>query len=555
MIRSLIITIAIYLAVSTGISYWVYQNAFQSRLEIERARGEVRLSEATSRLRGQLDVYRALANLVGRDSELETVLKLGSSTAIKNKLSQLSLTYGAGEINLADVHGRVVASSDTDSDKKRRPYSSSLINAALNGRLGSEQAIEENQRLFRFSMGVRESDGGGTIIGAIVVSVDLAALEFEWPVSPEPIIFLDADNRIFSANRPELLLLRADEGPEQARLPLEQITRTGDTPLWRFGTGDISEVQVLSHYVPHLNLTAQILLDTVDARATAQLRLMLAAALLLALGLVGTVFLQQRRRLTLESQHSATLEARVESRTAELRAAQDELVEASKLAALGRLSAGVSHELNQPLATIMNFAENGRRFVERGRPEKAEENLGEITKQVRRITRIIGNLRAFARQEITPTEVIDLGEVVNDAIELSKADLEQAKVQLSINIPSEPVMVIGGLVRLEQVVLNLISNAVDAMQTKPEKVLTVALTASERIARIAISDTGGGIEEPDRVFEPFYTTKELGASKGLGMGLALSHGIIGLFEGQLSCKNIETGAQFVIALPLVEDSK
>ena len=197
MIRSLIITIAIYLAVSTGISYWVYQNAFQSRLEIERARGEVRLSEATSRLRGQLDVYRALANLVGRDSELETVLKLGSSTAIKNKLSQLSLTYGAGEINLADVHGRVVASSDTDSDKKRRPYSSSLINAALNGRLGSEQAIEENQRLFRFSMGVRESDGGGTIIGAIVVSVDLAALEFEWPVSPEPIIFLDADNRIF----------------------------------------------------------------------------------------------------------------------------------------------------------------------------------------------------------------------------------------------------------------------------------------------------------------------------------------------------------------------
>jgi len=555
LIRSLIITIAIYLAVSTGISYWVYQNAFQSRLEIERARGEVRLSEATSRLRGQLDVYRALANLVGRDSELETVLKLGSSTAIKNKLSQLSLTYGAGEINLADVHGRVVASSDTDSDKKRRPYSSSLINAALNGRLGSEQAIEENQRLFRFSMGVRESDGGGTIIGAIVVSVDLAALEFEWPVSPEPIIFLDADNRIFSANRPELLLLRADEGPEQARLPLEQITRTGDTPLWRFGTGDISEVQVLSHYVPHLNLTAQILLDTVDARATAQLRLMLAAALLLALGLVGTVFLQQRRRLTLESQHSATLEARVESRTAELRAAQDELVEASKLAALGRLSAGVSHELNQPLATIMNFAENGRRFVERGRPEKAEENLGEITKQVRRITRIIGNLRAFARQEITPTEVIDLGEVVNDAIELSKADLEQAKVQLSINIPSEPVMVIGGLVRLEQVVLNLISNAVDAMQTKPEKVLTVALTASERIARIAISDTGGGIEEPDRVFEPFYTTKELGASKGLGMGLALSHGIIGLFEGQLSCKNIETGAQFVIALPLVEDSK
>ena len=277
--------------------------------------------------------------------------------------------------------------------------------------------------------------------------------------------------------------------------------------------------------------------------------------MLLALGLVGTVFLQQRRRLTLESQHSATLEARVESRTAELRAAQDELVEASKLAALGRLSAGVSHELNQPLATIMNFAENGRRFVERGRPEKAEENLGEITKQVRRITRIIGNLRAFARQEITPTEVIDLGEVVNDAIELSKADLEQAKVQLSINIPSEPVMVIGGLVRLEQVVLNLISNAVDAMQTKPEKVLTVALTASERIARIAISDTGGGIEEPDRVFEPFYTTKELGASKGLGMGLALSHGIIGLFEGQLSCKNIETGAQFVIALPLVEDSK
>ena len=277
-------------------------------------------------------------------------------------------------------------------------------------------------------------------------------------------------------------------------------------------------------------------------------------ALATALGLVGAVAFQQRRRFALEAQHSAELEARVEARTAELRLAQDELVAASKLAALGRLSAGVSHELNQPLAAILNFAENGQKFLQRQKTELAAENLEMISDQVRRMTRIIGNLRAFARQEVMPTDTVDLAEVVRSALTMLEDDLKAASTKAVEKLPTGSVHVLAGQVRLEQVVMNLVSNAIDAMQGQKQKVLTVELTVSDEDAVLIVSDTGPGIAEPDRVFEPFYTTKDLGSSKGLGMGLALAYGITARFGGQLTCRNTGEGAEFTMTLPLEDGS-
>ncbi len=550
MIRTLTFSIGLYLTLSIGVSVWIYQNAFQAELAADRIRGDVRLSEATSRLRGQFDVYRALANLVAHDPELDDALTIGVSDDIKLKLSRLKLTYGAWKIDLVDPMGLVIASSDPP--RRGRSYSTGLISAALNGRLGQEQAVEDGHRLIRFSRGVRSE--AGNIVGGVIISTSLASLEFEWPVSPETILFVDQAGFTFSANRPELLLLSTSEDPESARLPLFLKGGFTAVQLWQFTSDGMVEVQVLSRFVPYLDMTAQILLDTAQARSTAQLRTMLAAALLLVIGLIGTVFMQQRRRLALESQHSATLEARVETRTAELRAAQDELVETSKLAALGRLSAGISHELNQPLAVILNFAENGRRFLEKKRVDKAFGNFVEISNQIRRITRIIGNLRAFARQEVSPSDFVGLSGITSRSLHLMEDDLSEAGIHVTQDLPDVPVPVLAGKVRLEQVVLNLVSNAVDAMQNSEEKVLSVVLSTADGRAQLTVSDTGSGIKEPDRVFEPFYTTKELGSSKGLGMGLALSYGIVKRFGGQLSCRNIQSGAQFTMTLPLAEQT-
>lgn len=553
MVRSLVIGFGVYAVLSVGIAAWVYFDAFEIALEEDRIAGRVRLLETSSRLRGQLDVYRALVNIAAKDPDMADALNGLARESVDDGLSVLSLTYGARDVDLADSIGRIVASSAPD--RVGEAYKAPLIQAALNGRLGYAVEMEDGERLIRFSRGV--VDDTGNAVGAAIVSANLAALEFQWPVTPEPVIFFDEDGLSMSSNRPDLLLLSTAQDASTGRFPMTTPVRTAGADLSRFTpvVGRVREVQTLSTDIPQLQMSGKILLDTENARTFAFLRSGLAGALMVALGLIAAIFIQQRRRLALESRHSATLEERVEARTAELRAAQDELVEASNLAALGRLSAGVSHELNQPLGAILNFAENGRRLIERSRTDEASDNLSRIADQVRRINRIIGNLRAFARQEHAPADRIDLVDVTNRALELMQSEIATAGASADIILPDHPVHVMAGKVRLEQVVLNLVSNALDAMQGADDKVLSVELTVPGSEAALCVRDTGTGIKEPERVFEPFYTTKELGSSKGLGMGLALSFGLVTRFGGQLSCRNLPKGAEFTITLPIAEESQ
>ncbi len=553
MVRSLVVGFGVYAILSAGVAAWVYFDALETALEEDRIAGKVRLLEAASRLRGQLDVYRALVNIAADDPGMVRAFDAVAPEKVDDDLSKLSLTYGAWEVDLTDPQGKILASSAPE--RVGYSYAPGLIKAALNGRLGYAIDIEDGERLIRFSRGVVDPDN--VMLGTAVVSANLAALEFQWPVTPEPVIFFNDHGLSMSANRPDLLLLSASVDGGDFRFPVTSSTRTVGTDLSIFAPvrGKVREVQTLSTDIPQLEMTGKILLDTKNARDFALLRMGLAAALMVALGLIAAIFVQQRRRLALESRHSATLEERVEARTAELRAAQDELVEASNLAALGRLSAGISHELNQPLGAILNYAENGKRLIERARTSEAEDNLSQIADQVRRITRIIGNLRAFARQEHAPSDRIDLVDVTKRALELMQNEVATAGVQADIILPGHPVYVMAGKVRLEQVVLNLVSNALDAMQGAEHKILSVELKERGSDAALSVRDTGTGIKEPERVFEPFYTTKELGSSKGLGMGLALSFGLVTRFGGQLSCRNLSKGAEFTITLPIAEENQ
>ncbi|MEM7464749.1 MAG: ATP-binding protein [Pseudomonadota bacterium] len=526
----------------------MYHDAFETALEVDREAGSVRLSEASSRLRGQLDVYRVLANVAADEPIMALAAVDPEKFDVSNDLAKLNLKYGAHEIELTDPDGNVIASSS--SGQESNDYPPGLIRAAINGRLGYSVELDGDDRLVRFSRGI--NIGGEQPLGVIVVSTNLAALEFEWPVIPEPVIFFDSEGLSISSNRPNLLLFSNSGDPELAKFPLNNGQELAGSNLWSFTPSRASaeEVQSLTTDIPQLQMTGQILLDTASARDTALLRLGLAAALLFALALVGAIILQQRRRLALEFHHSSTLEQRVEERTAELRSAQVKLVEASNLAALGRLSAGISHELNQPLAAILNFDENGKNLIKKSRVAEADENLAEISNQVRRINRIIGNLRAFSKQEKTPLARIDLVEAANQALELASPDISSANVKLQKNFPDRPVFVMAGKVRLEQVILNLISNAIDAMLSSETRMLSLSIEIQQDNALLTARDTGTGIEEPERVFEPFYTTKELGSSKGMGMGLALAFGIVSNFGGTLDCRNTRQGAEFSLILPL-----
>jgi two-component system C4-dicarboxylate transport sensor histidine kinase DctB len=546
----LVFAYLLYSAVSVALAGAFYQNTLRGTLASLEESGTVRLSEAVSRLRLQIDGYRALANVIADNQQMADALRDSSIEDAHETLANFEATYGAWRIDLTDKAGLVLS---TSSIAPQTPsYSGALLRAANNNRLGFAQTLENGQRILQLSRGVLTE--GNRPSGVVIVSVSLAALEFEWPVSPEPIVFFDPEGLSVSTNRPNLLFLSRGGDPEETAFDLTSKFELGDTTLWKFQPprGDPLEVIKAEQFVPQLDLTGVIFLDTSDARATAKLRVILVLAGAVVLGLIGTVALQQRRRRVLEEQHSAGLEARVEERTEELRGAQDALVEASKLAALGRLSAGVSHELNQPLAAILNFAENGQEFLARGRPNPAAQNLTLISDQVRRINRIIGNLRAFARQEVAPADKIDFPSVVDAAIDLAADDIRSAKVELVKEIPKTEMIVLAGRVRLEQVVLNLITNALDAMTQSAEKTLDVRVFSNDTNAVLTIRDTGHGIEDPRAVFEPFYSTKDLGASKGLGMGLALSFGIISRFGGTLSCRNTNPGAEFKVTLPLAD---
>jgi len=228
-------------------------------------------------------------------------------------------------------------------------------------------------------------------------------------------------------------------------------------------------------------------------------------------------------------------------------------VQAGKLSALGQMSAGISHELNQPLMAIGQFAENGVRFLAQGKRDVAEDNLKRISALSARAARIIKNLRAFARNESEPMGRIELGNVINSAVDLTETRLAEAGVTMDWTAPKTPYYVKAGEVRLGQVFVNLITNAADAMQGQAgEKTIRIRCHAGERLM-VDVRDTGPGITDPEKIFEPFYSTKAVGSAEGMGLGLSISYGLIESFGGKITGRNASMtegarGAVFTVEL-------
>ena len=212
------------------------------------------------------------------------------------------------------------------------------------------------------------------------------------------------------------------------------------------------------------------------------------------------------------------------------------------------MSAGISHELNQPLMAIQQYSENGALFLERGKTDIAADNLGRISAMATRMGRIIRNLRAFARNESEPIGRVDIVSVINVALELSETRFRQNDIVLEWTPPESPIWVRGGEVRLGQVMVNLIANAVDAMAESAPKILSIKVMRGAR-ARISVRDTGPGIQEPEKMFDPFFSTKAIGSSEGMGLGLSISYGLVQSFGGQIRGANaIDSGAIFTVEL-------
>ncbi len=216
------------------------------------------------------------------------------------------------------------------------------------------------------------------------------------------------------------------------------------------------------------------------------------------------------------------------------------------------MSAGISHELNQPLMAIQQFAENGGKFLQRGKEDMAADNLLRIGDLSARMARVIKNLRVFARQESIPMGRVDLAAVIDMAVELTAARLKKDAITMDWSAPVGPMIyAYGGEVRLGQVFVNLITNAADAMVHSGENAprqIRIVINSGEKLS-VTVRDSGPGIDAPDKIFEPFYTTKSVGSSEGMGLGLSISYGLVQSFGGQIRGVNAQGGgAMFTVEL-------
>jgi C4-dicarboxylate-specific signal transduction histidine kinase len=252
--------------------------------------------------------------------------------------------------------------------------------------------------------------------------------------------------------------------------------------------------------------------------------------------------------------------AEVQRREQELREKQEQLVQAGKLATLGELTTGIAHELNNPLNNIGLFIGNAIDLIELGlmetQTDKILHELQSATQQVRKATEIISHLRTFGRAASVSYEPVIIEQVVQRAISLMREQLRLRQIEVQMHFPSEAVTVVGNAIQLEQVCVNLLTNARDALASVPRKVITITCTTNATMMELRVADTGSGIPLglEQRIFDPFFTTKEVGA--GTGLGLSITYGIIRDHQGTITLENSPgKGAIFVIQLPRLRDTQ
>jgi PAS domain S-box-containing protein len=238
----------------------------------------------------------------------------------------------------------------------------------------------------------------------------------------------------------------------------------------------------------------------------------------------------------------------------ERKEAAAKIIQSSKLATLGEMATSVAHELNQPLNVIRMAAGNSRRKIAKGidTPEYLNDKLERIEAQTARAAAIIDHMRMFGREAKEHPEPIDPRNVVTNALDLMGEQLRLAGIEIVTELPEDCPSILGHTIQMEQVILNLLSNARDAMAERDvASKITLRVFEDDEEVHITSEDTGGGIPEDilSRVFEPFYTTKKMG--QGTGLGLSVSYGIVCDMNGTIAAKNIENGAQFTITLPIV----
>ncbi len=529
-----------------------------------------------------LERYQPLPEVIASNPRLVEGLQNANRQQDTNLyLEQMAEASEASVIYLMDTGGNTIAASNWQSTV-------SFLGKNFSYRPYFQRAMKEGTGLY-FALGTtsktrgyyfaRRVDLNGKAAGVLVVKLDMDGIEDAWesPWDRHEAAFVVTDNNsvIFISTRPKWRFHTLQPLTEQQQSLLTSERRYDNLPLSPLiflqkeqpysikGTNSEIRHVGLGHQIPEQFLVQRVAMPEADwqlylfIRTTSVYSSTLTAAMVAATTMIillfGWLYLRERRRrYRVMKKARDTLNRTVQERTLELKSANHQLVQTAKLAVLGQMSAGINHELNQPLTAIRSYAENAMAFLERDRTETALQNMTEILELTDHMSSIVRQLKVFARKSDEGTEPVDLATALSAAIRIVGPALKSTRTVLhNETSTNQSVVVQADLIRLEQVIVNLLSNAIEAVKDKDQPIIWIRLHQKENMAELQVIDNGCGlpIDDTDQLFEPFFTTRSI--DQGLGLGLSITLHIIESLDGTISAQNtLAGGALFTVRLPL-----
>ncbi|SEK53601.1 two-component system, NtrC family, C4-dicarboxylate transport sensor histidine kinase DctB [Roseovarius azorensis] len=533
--------------------------------ENTRNRAELRLVLYSGNLLSELRQNAIVPQLLARDPALITALNTQDYAQSTQRLISFIEEIGAASLTLLDKDGRAVATTERNRLGESHKQAAYYVDA-LRSRDTVFKVLRQESGQFNFYYSRRIETQNG-VLGVILVEVDLRKYERAWAGISDAVMVADSEGQIILATEPrwrgltEADALRREPANSAIQRALQATSDWTALPADAYVRGEAvmrveGRVAFRGWRIASFT-TYQAVRDKVNGYLALEI---MGFAILLALAFY---FLNRKAALRMalfqrESAELRALNARLQREIAERQRVQENLAQAeqtlqqsSKLAVLGEMSAAVSHELNQPLAAMKTYLAGARLLLNRNRPDEALSSFQRIDDLIERMGTITKQLKSYARQSGDVFSPVNMGDAVASALALMEPQLRQRKVRITRTLPGEPVMIMGDRVRVEQVIINLLRNAMDATENETDPAIDILLAAGET-AVLTVRDNGHGITDLDKLFEPFYTTKLPG--DGVGLGLAISSGIVNDLGGRLVARNaLDGGAVFEMQLPILPE--
>ncbi|MES2542059.1 MAG: ATP-binding protein [Pseudomonadota bacterium] len=528
-----------------------------------RSRAEVRLALYTGNLMAELQRTSVVPLLLAGDPDLITALQDGNFSSTSAKLISLQSQLGVASIRLVDSDGRVVGATNRNVLGTSHRNETYFVDAQRTKETVFSPVLRDSGGFdFVYSRSVMLDS---KVLGVIIVSVDPMKYERAWAGLQDAIMVTDSEGTVMLSTEPRWRGLPRDEAlalrdpPSAISRALQATTEWAQEPPDAYVRGEA--VMSTEARIPFRGW--KIATFTAYGSVREQVNGILALEIMgFAILMAFTFYLLSRRAWSRsvsyqrESAELRLLNARLQRAIAErekvkkdLEVAELTLAQSSKLAALGEMSAAVSHELNQPLAAMKTYLAGARLLLQRKRLDEALSSFQRVDDLIERMGAITRQLKSYARKGGEAFEEVDLRACVSSALAMMEPQLRARVVKISRGMPRQAVMVMADRLRLEQVIINLLRNALDATKDTKDPQIDILLSAGET-ATLTVRDNGHGITDLENLFEPFYTTKKPG--EGVGLGLAISSGIVTDLGGRLTARNGDGGgAVFEMQLPIL----